>query len=863
MSEENSDQAVATAAAHLVNGQPTENQPLLGHDSNGNTHNFFLSRYKLRRRTRYNIIILVVLFLLLFLLVTYYTNSHSNSNSNSGSDGSSDRDKKPKYTLPPSNITRDGLLKVSLASVRNKTFEPKLHHLQWLESNTSASEDKGLYVSWVNDTYLIQSVMDPEFSHTLLEGKNFTQDGHTFEIDEIVASPNLETLLIRTNTVKNWRHSKFGTYFVYSEPLGTFEFVGDNLALAVWSPDSNHIAYVQDNDIYVYSVNEHRTVRQITNDGSQNIFNGRPDWVYEEEVFASDKALWWSPGGTHLAYVKIDETEVRDYIIPYYVQHTDDVYPEMRSIKYPKSGTPNPSVDLYIYSMDKSDSYHVNPSRHFMLSDILLTEVVWIGDGRLIAKLTNRSSDVLKILEVDADGRSSAIIRVNDAAEENGWWEITSKTMYIPRDPDLGLLYDGYIDLVPVDGYDHLVYFSPANSSQAIILTIGDWEVVQGPLAFDRQLKRVYFIATRESPGERHLYYVSLDRPLEVVPVTNTSEEGVYSVSFSSSSRFALLTYKGPKVPYQKIIDLRSDKIDENPQGNVLGETLYYLEKNEELETTLALYDIPGKSFKEISYYDDVDGKNVSLAAYEILPNDFNSSLADYYPVFFFTYGGPGSQKVIKEFSIGFNEVIAAQLDAIVVVVDGRGTGYKGRDFRCTVRGRLGDLEARDQIAAASMYAKRSYVDAEKISLFGWSYGGYLTLKTLERDAGENFKYGMAVAPVTNWKFYDSVYTERYMYTPQENEAGYQESSVHDVLSLGKVKRFLLAHGTGDDNVHLQHTLVLLDELNLNGVENYDIAIYPDSDHGIKFHNADVIVYDKLFSWTKRAFSGDFVKQSC
>ncbi|CAI4549902.1 CBM_collapsed_G0025350.mRNA.1.CDS.1 [Saccharomyces cerevisiae] len=208
----------------------------------------------------------------------------------------------------------------------------------------------------------------------------------------------------------------------------------------------------------------------------------------------------------------------------------------------------------------------------------------------------------------------------------------------------------------------------------------------------------------------------------------------------------------------------------------------------------------------------------------------------------------------------GFNEVVASQLNAIVVVVDGRGTGFKGQDFRSLVRDRLGDYEARDQISAASLYGSLTFVDPQKISLFGWSYGGYLTLKTLEKDGGKHFKYGMSVAPVTDWRFYDSVYTERYMHTPQENFDGYVESSVHNVTALAQANRFLLMHGTGDDNVHFQNSLKFLDLLDLNGVENYDVHVFPDSDHSIRYHNANVIVFDKLLDWAKRAFDGQFVK---
>jgi len=230
------------------------------------------------------------------------------------------------------------------------------------------------------------------------------------------------------------------------------------------------------------------------------------------------------------------------------------------------------------------------------------------------------------------------------------------------------------------------------------------------------------------------------------------------------------------------------------------------------------------------------------------------------YPVLFYLYNGPGSQMVEKKFRVDFQAYIASSLGYIVVTVDGRGTGFLGRDLRCVVRGVIGYYEAQDQIAVAKIWAKKNYVDEERIAIWGWSYGGFMTLKTLELDGGETFKYGMSVAPVTDWRFYDSIYTERYMHTPQHNAAGYDNSSIHDVKSLAKNVRFLMMHGVADDNVHMQNSLTLLDKLDLAGVENYDVHVFPDSDHSIYFHNANRIVYDKLSSWLVNAFNGEWLR---
>lgn len=765
----------------------------------------------------------------------------------------------PGYRVPNSTHTNDGSLKVTLTDVRNGTFSPIVKSLQWISSPDSRNDDKGLFVTVSDDAYMVRSVFDKDYSRVLFQGSSFTYEGANYTVESLVASPNLNKLLIRTKTVSNWRHSSFGSYFVYNNNTEQYDKIGDNLSLAQWSPDSVNIAYVQDNDVYVYSTEKRRTIKRVTDDGSTQIFNGRPDWVYEEEVLEDDRALWWSPKGDYLAYFRIDESRVGEFVIPYYVQPDYDVYSELRRIKYPKSGTPNPVVGLWIYDVENTYAYSVDvgSDQQDPNDSTLITEVTWVGDKQAVAKTSDRSSDLLTVYLIDTKTKSSEVVRENPA--NGGWWEITHNTLYIPKNKTHGRENDGYLDVMPIDGYNHLVYYSPANSTTPKILTRGEWEVTDGAAAFDYETNTVYFIATKKSSTERHLYGVDLNKPDKLFEVTDTSENAVYDATFSAGSRFALVSYRGPGIPYQKIVDLKSRKHDKEVSGNVAGKTLYYLEENLHLKEVLKDYAAPKREFRELNLGPDDNGADVIVNYYEILPNDFDETKKDYYPVFFYAYGGPNSQQVLQAFSIGFNEVIASQLDAIVVVVDGRGTGFKGKDFRSLVRDNLGDYEAQDQISAAAIYGNKTYVDATKISIFGWSYGGYLTLKTLEKDAGKHFKYGLSVAPVTDWSLYDSVYTERYMHTPQENSQGYEVSRVHNVTAIGQAKRFLLMHGTGDDNVHFQNSLRFLDLLDLHAVENYDVHVFPDSDHSIRFHNANKIVYDKLLSWTRLAYTGQFL----
>lgn len=762
------------------------------------------------------------------------------------------------YRLPDPYMTEEGLLKVSFNYTRNESFVPQIHTLQWLRNNAleDTNNDKGLYFTSINNTYQIRSVIDASYSRILFEGQNITYGNRNFTVETITASPDLNKLLIKTNCIQNWRHSSFSTYFVFIEEDFSIQHIGDSIALTQWSPNSIELAYVQDNNIYLYSTKMKQTITQITNDGNHQIFNGRPDWVYEEEIFETDRTLWWSPNGKYLTFLKIDETEVEEYVIPYFVHDKVGQYPEMKSIRYPKSGTPNPKVELLVYDTENDSIYRSFINHGKFHDSILITEVKWMGNNNLIAKVTDRSSNDLNVIFINLRTQETKVVR--SESSNGSWWEITRKTMHIPKDLKKGRMHNGYVDLMPVNGYNHLVYFPSLIATTPIILTSGNWEVISGPIAFDNKLERIYFQATKKSPTERHIYYVSLKKPNQIYEVTDTSKPGVYDITFSSNCEYALLTYEGPGIPFQKIIRMNVDKSDDKVIGNKIGKTVYYLEKNEILRNRLRSFSIPKKTYKELNLGKDNKGNDILVNAIEILPDGFNETLKNYYPVFFYPYGGPNSQQVIQKFSIGFSEVISSQLNAIVITVDGRGTGCKGIQFRSLVRGNLGEYEAIDQINAATLYSKRKYVNSDKIAIFGWSYGGYLTLKTLEKDAGKTFKYGLSVAPVTNWKFYDSVYTERYMYTPQENLDGYKKSRVCNVTSIGQAKRFLLIHGTGDDNVHFQHSLVFLDQLNQANIKNYDVHIFPDSDHAIKYHNANVIVYDKLLDWTRNAFTERF-----
>ncbi|KAI7540718.1 putative dipeptidyl-aminopeptidase, partial [Hortaea werneckii] len=390
---------------------------------------------------------------------------------------------------------------------------------------------------------------------------------------------------------------------------------------------------------------------------------------------------------------------------------------------------------------------------------------------------------------------------------------------------------------------DHLAYFTPLDNPDPIMLTEGEWEVVKAPSSVDLKNNLVYFVATKDGSTQRHVYAVDLHKgPQSIQAVTDAKQIGYYESSFSKGSEYMLLTNHGPGIPWQKVLSTPSAS----------QELSVTIEENKELEELAKKTELPIELYQTI----EVDGFPMNLV--ERRPPHFDPKKK--YPVLFYLYNGPGFQQVNRKFTVDFQSYVASSLGYIVVTLDARGTGYMGRRHRCIVRGNIGYWEAHDQIAAAKMWAAKKYVDAERIAIWGWSYGGFMTLKTLEQDAGETFKYGMAVAPVTDWRFYDSIYTERYMHMPQHNPDGYDNSTISNMTALSNNVRFLVMHGASDDNVHFQNTLSLLDKLDLANVRNYDVHIFPDSDHSIYFHNGNRVVYEKLRDWLINAFNGEWLR---
>lgn len=769
-----------------------------------------------------------------------------------------------KFARPQGKpVEVDGKIPLNFTNAREGIFSPHYSQLQWIKEPNSFHDDRGSYVVReeveIDGTdeyytqYTVKSIVDSSYEYLLFNGSAFKYESIEYDIDQLIASPDLNLALLKTNSTHNYRHSTFSLYWILDISRNTIVPLGneEKIETVLWSPTSEAVAFVRNNNIFIKHI-EDLSETQVTFDGNDQVFYGRPDWVYEEEVYASDKTLWWSPSGDKLSFLRMDDTEIPEFSIPYYVQEGYEDYPKIVNLKYPKAGYPNPKIDVGVYEMGQK--FKLLGIESANITDKLITQVTWVSGTDILVRISNRASNLLEFFLVNSNTLEYKLVRTHSM--EHGWFEVTFDTFYIPKNDTIGIENDGYLDTVVVDGYNHLAYFSPPSNPNGLLLTQGQWEVENGQVAFDYSTNEVYFISTMKSPVERHVHSVNLVDALRlqktgkvsnpaIKNITDTSKDGYYAGSFSSGSRYLLLTYTGPSIPYQQLLDLKTNEVVKT------------LETNSKLAKTLDKYAIPKVEHSVVNLGQDEQGEDILAQAVETFPLNFNPKLK--YPVLFYVYGGPGSQTVTKRFKVDFSSIAAAELNAIVVTVDGRGTGYNthtttGADYKFIVTNQLGHYEPLDQIAAAKIWKKKPYVDPERIAIWGWSYGGFMTLKTLQTDYDHVFKYGCSVAPVTSWKFYDSVYTERYMKTPQENPEGYVTASISNVTNFHGVNRFLLMHGSGDDNVHFQNSLKLIDDFNLHEVENFDFMVFPDSDHSISYHNGNHVIYHRLLKWLGGVF---------
>uniref|UniRef100_A0A8C3QZT2 Dipeptidyl peptidase 4 n=1 Tax=Cyanoderma ruficeps TaxID=181631 RepID=A0A8C3QZT2_9PASS len=659
-----------------------------------------------------------------------------------------------------------------------------------------------------------------------------------YQASTVALSPDQKFALLQYRYTKLWRHSFTASYHIYN--FSSSSILDDGLLpndtqYISWSPVGHKLAYVWNNNVYVKASPTAEAV-QITQDGEENkIFNGIPDWVYEEEMFGTHSALWWSPNGKFLAYASFNDREVPVIEYSFYSEDTLQ-YPKTIKIPYPKAGATNPTVQFFIVdttSLPDSKPFKISPPAEIESSDHYLSVVTWVTDERICLQWLRRIQNFSVLTVCDFENATWSCPKEKQLTEESktGW--IGTFQPSVPHfAPDNSSYYKVFSDTA---GYKHIHYI---NGSQApIAITSGKWEVISIEAVTNNFL---YYISNENHgmPGGRNLYKVLLESSPKFTKCVscNLDQERCqyYSVSFSKDTQYYQLNCHGPGLPKSTLHRSTDDGV------------LRYLENNTKLENSLKDIQMPSKQFGVF----DIGG--YKLWYQMILPPHFDSSKK--YPLLLDVYAGPCSQKVDQTFRISWATYLASTERVIVASFDGRGSGYQGDEIMHAINRRLGTYEVEDQITAARKFSEMNYVDENRIAIWGWSYGGYVTSMVLGSGSGV-FKCGIAVAPVSRWQYYDSIYTERYMGLPTANDnlKNYNSSTVMARAEKFKEVEYLLIHGTADDNVHFQQAAQISKAL-VDAEVDFQAMWYTDKDHSIS-GQAHKHIYTHMSHFIKQCFS--------
>ena len=620
-------------------------------------------------------------------------------------------------------------------------------------------------------------------------------NNYTFSDDE-------KQLLLSTETEKIYRYSSKSVYYIYNIFTDKLKkLTDDKVMYATFSPNGEKVAYVFDNNLYIKNIKSEQ-ITQVTTDGKKNqIINGASDWVYEEE-FALVRSFEWSKNGDYLAYYKFDESNVKEFSMDLF---KGNLYPTQEVFKYPKAGEDNSVVKIYIYNVKEAQSTFIYTEKDYEY----FPRIKWTNfPGKLVILAMNRHQNELDFIVANANDGSNKIL----FTEKNKYYiEINDNLTFLPE--------GNFIWISEKDGFNH-VYLKDFEGGE-IQITKGDWEVTSFH-GVDSDKMKIYYTSTEDGSINRSLFVQNLDTDEKRKLSTNL---GTNAASFSNGLKYYMNSFStansAPKFTLHK-----AD-----------GTKLKVLEDNAEFETKIEDFNLSEKEFFTIKTED------AELNAWMIKPPDFDKNKE--YPLYMFLYGGPGSQQVTNSFGWTnyYWHQMLAQKGYIVACVDNRGTGGKGAEFKKMTYKELGKYETIDQINAAKYFGSLPYINANRIGIQGWSYGGYMSSLAITKGA-DIFSLAIAVAPVTNWRYYDNIYTERYMQTPQENASGYDENS--PINHVDKLKgNFLLVHGSADDNVHVQNTMEMISAL-VKANKQFDLFIYPDKNHGIYGGNTRYHLYKKM-----------------
>lgn len=676
--------------------------------------------------------------------------------------------------------------KIEVANVNDGTFrQQSVRSLNWMND--------GQYYSALTDNRIVKySVTTGEEVETIVDGTSIDLEiaSYSFSDDESI-------VLIMTDRQSIYRRSYTAVFYLYDRRTEQLQKLSDGRqSYATISPDNAKVAFTRDNNLFYVDIASNKETA-VTTDGKFNfIINGSTDWVYEEELYLT-KAFGWSPDSKRLAYYRMDESGVKEYNMQ--VWKDCALYPEDYRYKYPKAGEANSLVEIYLYELATSQKIKADIGQE---TDIYIPRIYWTKDANTLAiERLNRLQNQLDLLHVNAtDGQSRVILT-----------DQSSTYIDFTFVDDLTYLDNGkqFVFSSERDGFKHF-YLYNMDGSLANQITKGSFEAIS-LVGLDQKRKKLYYISTEDSPLEKQLYVTSFSgKNKEKL----TAEAGTYQVDMSNDCSFYMSYFSSAEKPLSvSLIETAGNK------------KVKTMEDNEVLLEKTKSYGFAAKEFFKLT-----NTTGSVLNGYFLKPTDFDANKK--YPVLIYQYSGPGSQSVSNSWGGGsyvWHQYLA-QNGYIIAVIDTRGTGYRGEAYKKVTYKQLGKYETEDLIFAAKTLAGYNYIDEDRIGIWGWSYGGYMSSLAILKGS-DVFKTAIAVAPVTTWRYYDTIYTERYLQRPQDNPRGYDDNSPN--THAGKLEgNYLLVHGTGDDNVHFQNAVALQSELIAAG-KQFDSFYYPDKAHGM------------------------------
>ena len=668
------------------------------------------------------------------------------------------------------------------------------------------------------------SVIDIDLKNR--ESKIIFKDFDSFENQEIVLDSKNELLvpfftsykfsndeqkiLISTEEDRIYRRSTRSIYWVYDRIDKSIKMIfNKKIQEPTFSPDGEKVAFVFNRNLLIKNLKDD-TIIQVTQDGNEQTINGITDWVYEEE-FGFVKAFEWNSDSSKIVFLRFDESKVPVFSMDIY---GEDLYQYQYKFRYPKAGESNSEVSIHLFDFNSNKTIQLLLKDN--LSPYYIPRIKFTNNPSLLTVQTvNRKQNHLQLHLVNLQMNTSKVL-----IEEK------SKT-YIDIKNNLNFLNNNnFFWLSERDGYNHIYQYLFKRDILNQITT-GKWEVTT-LYKYNSQTKEIYFGAAKYSSIERGVY--SIDSNGNNLR-TLTQESGYNGATFNYNGSKFIHSYSDEKTPPKYFLRLTKD-----------GSKLKALLHNNILRDQLKQYNLPNKEFMQMRINDQ------DLNAYLIKPKDFDPFKR--YPLLLFQYSGPGSQQVTNRWGNNRDlwHKMLTQKGYIIACVDGRGTGFKGEHFKKMTYLKLGKLETQDQISVAKKLSKLPYIDEGRTGIWGWSYGGHMATHSLLLG-NDVFEMAIAVAPVTNWRFYDTIYTERFMRTPQENPEGYDLNSPINYTDRLKGK-YLLIHGSGDDNVHVQNSMRMIQAL-IDSNKQFEWMIYPDKNHGIYGGNTQIHLYSKMTNFIK------------